>query len=98
MSANPPLHFRRCHVCGSTHHRRGGALDRCLSCGKPLAPFFFYDDAHAPIYSETGPRPEDGIAAADPQEIRMPVRGQLLAADQAAPQSRRALRGFTAVW
>lgn len=108
MRFQQPLHFRRCHVCGATHHRRGQHVDRCLSCGKPLPQFYYFDDSRAPIYSEIQAMPELDPSAADPQEIRMPIKSGARPAESQPPDSRPAevcragqpprLRGFTAIW
>lgn len=38
------LHIRRCHVCGEVNESEKSAIDRCLCCGKHLAPFLFCKD------------------------------------------------------
>lgn len=35
------LHIRRCHVCGETTEGQNKQVDKCASCGKHFAPFFF---------------------------------------------------------
>lgn len=35
------MHVRRCHICGCINEKDSVLVDRCLSCGKALAPFIF---------------------------------------------------------
>lgn len=50
--------FRRCHVCGCVGHS-SQALARCLDCGKPFAPFYYYNDEVTPVPAEDQLRPPD---------------------------------------
>lgn len=45
-------HFRRCHVCGAVTEQKQ-RIDRCDSCGKPIVPFLYYDDAQVGTLSES---------------------------------------------
>lgn len=48
-------HIRRCHVCGNTNESTNSASFKCKSCGKPLAPFYFFDEAKLDGLLESGP-------------------------------------------
>lgn len=48
--------FRRCHVC-STLCEAQYQVRRCQECGKPFAPFYYYNDQFQPIQLESGLRP-----------------------------------------
>jgi hypothetical protein len=50
--------FRRCHVCGSVGHAPKH-ITKCVSCGKPFAPFYYFNDEHTPVASESELRPPD---------------------------------------
>ena len=54
--ANRYHQFRRCHVCGgvSVSQER---VEECGNCGKPIAPFYYFDDRISPVLSEGGRRP-----------------------------------------
>jgi hypothetical protein len=72
MKKTKRLHFRRCHLCSGVSESEGEIVDRCLHCGKPMAPFYFFNDAEVTPFSEFEPRPaEEGRL---PDE-RVPVRG-----------------------
>ena len=53
-----PVHFRRCHICGSLNHREVDRVDRCLSCGKALAPFYYFDVRFVPVVGDRNLRPQ----------------------------------------
>ena len=38
------IHVRRCHVCGEISEKEHKHVDRCEHCGKPMAPFFYFDE------------------------------------------------------
>ena len=40
-------HFRRCHLCGAVNVAEGELVEDCESCGKHLAPFYFFDESRA---------------------------------------------------
>lgn len=48
--------FRRCHVCGSTCEALA-PIRQCDSCGKPFAPFYYFNDQFSPIVNEGNLRP-----------------------------------------
>lgn len=50
MKKHKKLHFRRCHLCDGVTENEGVPVDKCGHCGKPMAPFYFFDDhAVAPL-------------------------------------------------
>lgn len=54
----PRTHIRRCHVCGITHEADGEEVKVCGSCGKHMAPFYFFEDTEVVPHSDFGLRPE----------------------------------------
>lgn len=38
------IHIRRCHICSEITEVENDKIDRCVSCGKYLAPFVFCND------------------------------------------------------
>lgn len=50
--------YRRCHICGSTCESKR-QVRRCTACGKPFAPFYYFDDQFTPVLYEGGLRPPD---------------------------------------
>jgi hypothetical protein len=50
--------FRRCHVCGTICEAPAQVL-KCESCGKPFAPFYYFNDQFTPIANEGNLRPMD---------------------------------------
>lgn len=52
------VHFRRCHVCTSVTEVDGTEVKKCGSCGKMMAPFFFFEDASVIAHSDHEPRPQ----------------------------------------
>lgn len=48
-------HVRRCHVCGHVTELEGAAIHKCESCGKHLAPFFYFDESKLEGLKEQGP-------------------------------------------
>ena len=52
----PARAYRRCHLC-LTFCEHDGEVKRCDGCGKPFAPFYYYDDHQAPVLSAQGLRP-----------------------------------------
>ncbi|NUN06210.1 MAG: hypothetical protein HUU57_10660 [Bdellovibrio sp.] len=40
-------HFRICHICGTVNSAEGALVTTCESCGKHLAPFYFFDESKA---------------------------------------------------
>ena len=48
--------YRRCHVCGNTCEGEG-QIRRCTKCNKAFAPFFYFNDRHAPVHNASGLRP-----------------------------------------
>ncbi|PIU01174.1 MAG: hypothetical protein COT74_01325 [Bdellovibrionales bacterium CG10_big_fil_rev_8_21_14_0_10_45_34] len=59
------LHLRRCHVCGAVTESES-KIEKCHSCGKAFAPFFYYDDSAKPLLSDNGFRPNFGSSAFPP--------------------------------
>jgi ribosomal protein S14 len=51
----PVYHIRRCHVCGSVTESEGSAVHKCASCGKHLAPFYYFDESKLEGLLESGP-------------------------------------------
>jgi hypothetical protein len=54
----PHTHFRRCHLCESVTEVDGSDVTACSSCGKPMAPFYFFNDQDVAPHSDFGLRPE----------------------------------------
>jgi len=52
-----PIHYRRCHVCGTLNQQREHKVENCCSCGKYLCPFFYFDDRLISVYCDTALRP-----------------------------------------
>jgi hypothetical protein len=52
------LHYRRCHICNHVSEVAGQKVSQCGECGKPMAPFFFFDESEALAPSDIGARPE----------------------------------------
>jgi len=40
-------HFRLCHICGTVNWSYAELVKECSSCGKQLAPFYFFDESKA---------------------------------------------------
>lgn len=38
-------HVRRCHVCGTVNESVNQAVHKCTTCGKHLAPFYYFDES-----------------------------------------------------
>ena len=72
MKKTKRLHFRRCHLCSGISESEEAPVDRCAHCGKPMAPFYFFNDAEVMPLSESETRPPDDRRA--PGE-RKPVIG-----------------------
>ena len=49
--------FRRCHICGSVCVAPKN-VRRCEDCGKPFAPFYYFNDEYTPVMAEGELRPE----------------------------------------
>lgn len=45
MANKVRTHIRRCHVCGEINEVEGKSVEKCCSCGKHLAPFYFFDES-----------------------------------------------------
>lgn len=69
MSDKFRVHIRRCHICEAVTERVGALVNRCDQCGKPMAPFYFFDERSTPPYSEEDLRPPRQNGE------RTPVRG-----------------------
>lgn len=48
--------FRRCHICGSVGHSPKN-IRKCGDCGKPFAPFYYFNDEFTPVLTEGELRP-----------------------------------------
>ena len=51
------MHYRRCHVCNEVSEVETGTVKHCGSCGKAMAPFFFFEEIETPVVSEFELRP-----------------------------------------
>lgn len=61
--------FRRCHICESVNECDGHDVKRCETCGKSMAPFYFFNDVEVVPHSDAQERP-----ARPPGKVR-PVLG-----------------------
>lgn len=52
-----PLHFRRCHLCGSLVKEEQGKVEKCVTCERSLAPFYYFDDRFTAIQGDNTLRP-----------------------------------------
>lgn len=52
-------HLRRCHVCGEVTESLLKPVSRCEHCGKPMAPFFYFDERGAVVLADGILRPPD---------------------------------------
>lgn len=52
-----PIHFRRCHMCGTVNVRESTRVERCRDCGRSLAPFYYYDERFMAVASDKTLRP-----------------------------------------
>ena len=59
MATATKTHFRLCHICGTANSMEGGLVTYCESCGKHLAPFYFFDESKAMGLRETGVYSDD---------------------------------------
>jgi hypothetical protein len=50
------LAYRRCHLCGSVCEEPKN-VRRCSDCGKPFAPFYYFNDEFTPVLTEGELRP-----------------------------------------
>lgn len=41
------IHYRACHVCGQVNESTDTLVCQCTSCGKHLAPFYYFDESRA---------------------------------------------------
>lgn len=41
------IHYRVCHVCGEVNEAEDSLVTECKSCGKHLAPFYYFDESRA---------------------------------------------------
>jgi hypothetical protein len=51
------VHIRRCHICGAVTEKMGELVTCCGSCGKRMAPFFYFDDFQTEPLTENGCQP-----------------------------------------
>ncbi|MCC7406235.1 MAG: hypothetical protein IT288_17715 [Bdellovibrionales bacterium] len=52
-----PVHYRRCHVCGTLNHQEERKVEHCCKCGKHLCQFFYFDDRLTSVPSDASLRP-----------------------------------------
>lgn len=70
-------HFRICHCCGTTNSSEGKLVTTCQSCGKHLAPFYFFDESRAMglknsnVYSTV----KEAVSTSLPHAEYPPLRG-----------------------
>lgn len=83
MSERNGVHVRRCHICDHVNERDGESVDRCASCGRCFAPYYFFDEKSVRVYSDVEQRPASELSLVRPK-------------DQAGEH--RPLRGLSAVW
>jgi hypothetical protein len=50
--------YRRCHICGKTCEAPS-QVRRCDHCGKPFAPFYYFNDRLSPVQFDGGLRPPE---------------------------------------
>lgn len=50
------VQFRRCHICSHTMEAHQH-IKKCAHCGKPFAPFYYFDDQAKPILADSTLRP-----------------------------------------
>lgn len=65
------LHFRRCHLCEGVTESEGAPVKSCGHCGKPMAPFYFFNEAEVVPLSEYELRPAEECRMGE----RTPIRG-----------------------
>lgn len=53
-----PTHIRRCHKCDAINECDEHDVKSCSSCGKPMAPFYFFNDIEVTPHSDFDLRPE----------------------------------------
>ena len=63
------LHVRRCHICGGITECEEALVSHCEHCGKPMAPFYFFDDREVQAWTDNDLRPPGFNSE------RIPVRG-----------------------
>ena len=51
----PMRSYRRCHICG-TLCESNSQIRKCSDCGKPFAPFYYFNDQFTPVLYEGGLR------------------------------------------
>ena len=52
-----PVHYRRCHVCGTLNQQKERKVENCSQCGKHLCQFFYFDDRLTSVPCDTALRP-----------------------------------------
>jgi hypothetical protein len=62
-------HIRRCHICDKVTEESGATVEACVHCGKPMAPFFFFDEI------AVEPETDEGVRLPPLPGQRSPVRG-----------------------
>lgn len=69
-----PVHLRRCHLCDAVNESQGEVVSRCESCGKFMAPFYFFKESEVVAYSDHDLRPP-APPVEKLSEERLPIRG-----------------------
>ena len=52
-----PIHYRRCHLCGTLNQQTERKVESCSCCGKHLCQFFYFDDRLTGVHCDTALRP-----------------------------------------
>ena len=71
MTKTKRLHIRRCHLCHGVTENEDCPVDRCQHCGKPMAPFYFFNEAEVAPLSESELQPTPILRSGE----RKPIRG-----------------------
>lgn len=54
LNGTQVTHIRRCHVCGTVNESEKAAIHKCSSCGKHLAPFYYFDESKMDGIADNG--------------------------------------------
>lgn len=70
------IHFRLCHKCGEVSEEVGRLLMQCQSCGKHLAPFYYFDESRAlGLKAQTRSSYEEKMLSVLPHKEYPPIVG-----------------------